>query len=94
MAASRSARDKLRLGIARTCANYSVSNNGVNYGDWYLPSKFELNLLYLQKNLVGSFASDDVYFSSTEVDSTNVWVQWSSVIKCEIKIHEQFRMLL
>jgi len=60
---------------ARTCANYSVSNNGVNYGDWYLPSKFELNLLYLQKNLVGSFATDDVYFSSTEVDSTNVWVQ-------------------
>jgi hypothetical protein len=60
---------------ARVCADYSVVSNGVNYGDWYLPSKYELNLLYLQKTLVGGFATNDVYFSSTEVDNTNVWVQ-------------------
>ena len=60
---------------ARVCANYSVISNGVNFGDWYLPSKYELNLLYLQKTLVGGFATNDVYFSSTEVDNTNVWVQ-------------------
>jgi len=56
---------------AQICANYQ----GGNYGDWYLPSKYELNLMYLsigQGNAlglgnVGGFANN-VYWSSTEVD--------------------------
>jgi hypothetical protein len=35
------------------------------YSDWYLPSKDELNKLYLNKNSVGNFA-DGSYWSSTE----------------------------
>lgn len=35
------------------------------YSDWYLPSKDELNKLYLYKDLVGNFASPK-YWSSTE----------------------------
>jgi hypothetical protein len=59
---------------ARICNEYTVTVGGVNYGDWYLPSKFELNLLYLQKTVVGGFASN-LYWSSTEASSDNAWAQ-------------------
>jgi hypothetical protein len=53
---------------AKVCADYSNNSNEVEnvpYGDWYLPSFYELNLLYLQKGLVGGFANA-FYWSSTE----------------------------
>lgn len=59
---------------AKVCADYSVTVDDVTYGDWYLPSKYELNLLYLQKNVVGGFA-DDSYWSSTEYESHDAWKQ-------------------
>lgn len=59
---------------ARACADYSITVNGITYGDWYLPSKYELNLLYLQKNLVGNFGNFK-YWSSTEMDAFNTWYQ-------------------
>lgn len=55
---------------ARYCADYL----GGGYGDWYLPSKYELNLLYLQRALVGGFVSG-YYWSSTELDGQNAWGQ-------------------
>jgi hypothetical protein len=57
---------------ARVCTEYSVTVGGVTYGDWYLPSKYELNLLYQQKSLVGGFASA-WYWSSTEDDTNDAW---------------------
>ena len=48
---------------ARICNEYSVTVGDVTDGDWYLPSKFELNLLYLQKSVVGGFASDHCWSS-------------------------------
>ena len=59
---------------ARICNEYSVTVGGVTYGDWYLPSKFELNLLYLQKTVVGGFAGN-YYWGSTEYNTTNAWLQ-------------------
>lgn len=59
---------------ARICNEYSVTVGSVTYGDWYLPSKYELNLLYLQRTVVGGFAND-YYWSSTEYDSSIAWSQ-------------------
>ena len=44
------------------------------YSDWYLPSKDELNKLYLNKVAVGGFAPN-VYWSSTEGEGTMAWCQ-------------------
>jgi hypothetical protein len=59
---------------AQLCANYK----GGNYADWYLPSKYELNLLYLQKAVVGGFANG-YYWSSTEGNYVGAWDQYFDV---------------
>ena len=51
---------------ARACADYSVTIGGITYGDWYLPSLYELSLLHQQRNVVGGFNSDE-YWSSNEI---------------------------
>ena len=57
---------------AQICANYQ----GGNYGDWYLPSKYELNLLSLQKDVVGGFATTGAYYwSSSEYDANGAMMQ-------------------
>jgi hypothetical protein len=55
---------------AGRCFDYSNIVGGVTYGDWYLPSLYELNLLYLQKTIIGNFTTGK-YWSSNEYDSTN-----------------------
>ena len=43
---------------------------------WYLPNKYELNLLYNQKNVVGGFNEISGYWSSSETDIFGyVWWQ-------------------
>lgn len=59
---------------AKVCFNYFVRVDGEIYDDWYLPSKYELNLLYLQKDVVGGFTST-YYWSSTEYAYRYVWSQ-------------------
>jgi hypothetical protein len=59
---------------AKVCGDYSVTMGGITYGDWYLPSKYELNLLYLQKAVVGGFVNY-IYWSSTEADIYGAWAQ-------------------
>jgi hypothetical protein len=58
---------------AQICANFK----GGYFGDWYLPSKYELNLLYEQKDVVGGFpvGINAYYWSSTESDNTFAWSQ-------------------
>ena len=55
---------------ADLCANLTISG----YSDWFLPSKAELNEMYLNKDIIGGFF-DNYYWSSTEVDSENAWQQ-------------------
>ncbi len=42
--------------------------------DWYLPSKEELNQLYLNRSAVGGFSGVG-YWSSTQNDAINAWTQ-------------------
>ena len=45
-----------------------------NLTDWHLPSKFELNELYNQRNTVGGF-STGAYWSSSELAASVAWYQ-------------------
>ena len=58
---------------ATVCNEYSVTVGGTTYGDWYLPSKHELNLLYLQKTVVGGFSPVN-YWSSSDFDNMNACI--------------------
>jgi hypothetical protein len=58
---------------ATVCNEYSVTSGGVTYGDWYLPSKYELELLISQRTIVGGFTGD-WYYSSTEESASTAWL--------------------
>ncbi len=52
---------------ATVCRDYTYSSGNVFYADWYLPSKYELNLMYQNRTLLASFNySIGIYWSSTE----------------------------
>ncbi len=50
------------------------STAGINYTDWRLPTRYELNVMYGQKTIVGGF-TELYYWSSTEQDNSNAWYQ-------------------
>jgi Protein of unknown function (DUF1566) len=58
---------------AKVCADYSSTVNDVTYGGWYLPSKNELALLYMQRKVIGGFANA-TYWSSNEGSSSFGWI--------------------
>lgn len=68
---------------AGVCANYTYTQNSTMYGDWYLPSKNELNRMYTNKATInataaangGSAIAVDYYWSSTEIDNVAAWVE-------------------
>ena len=66
--------DGWAMQAAYMCICYDATIDGVTYGDWYLPSPYELDLLYQQKAVVGVFASD-FYWSSGEYNKINAYYQ-------------------
>lgn len=56
---------------ARICDSYT--NEG--YNDWYLPSKDELNKLYINSSAIGGF-EDRYFWSSSELDATYAHSQY------------------
>jgi hypothetical protein len=55
---------------ARVCGDLVLGG----FSDWYLPSRDELNQLYINRVAVGGFASYS-YWSSTEYGGSNAWAQ-------------------
>ncbi len=45
------------------------------YGDWYLPSKGELHLMYTNLHLAGLGGFGNFYWSSTEIDANSAFIQ-------------------
>jgi len=58
------------VGAAKLCKAYT----GSGYSDWFLPSKEELNAMYLKSGTIGSFAAD-WYWSSSEGSDYLAWGQ-------------------
>ena len=68
---------------ARICNELQITEGGKTYGDWYLPSKTELYLMYQNKTTINAtatanggvaFAAHD-YWSSTEHTNDKAWEQ-------------------
>ena len=65
-------------------AGLAGAYTGGGYDDWFLPSKDELNKMYLNKATInttaasnyGSNFSTGSYWSSTEYGTNHVWTQW------------------
>ena len=68
---------------ARICNELQVTEGGKTYGDWYLPSKEELDLMYQNKATIdatagvngGSGFASAYYWSSTENNNYSAWLQ-------------------
>jgi hypothetical protein len=66
---------------SKYAAGLARAYNGGGYTDWYLPSKEELNKLYLNRVAIGGFISDSYgnYWSSTENQAppnNSAWLQY------------------
>jgi hypothetical protein len=57
---------------SKLCDEAGRMLNNEYFSDWYLPSKYELNLMYLQQALIGNFTANP-YWSSTEFDLSKAW---------------------
>lgn len=55
---------------AGVCADLELNT----YSDWYLPSKEELNKLFINRAAIGGFATY-YYWSSSETDLNTAWIQ-------------------
>jgi len=64
-------------GITQLCHGTSTPITINGYSDWYIPSKDELNKLYLVKTIIGGFSQPyDYYWTSSQVSSTDPWKQY------------------
>ena len=63
-------------GAANLADAYTATVNGVVYGDWFLPSKGELNQMYVNRIAIGGFFTDNYdagYLSSSESIGNSAW---------------------
>ncbi len=64
---------------ARICAEWKTTEGGKTYGNWYLPSEEELDLMYQHKATIDAVATTSLatssYWSSTEASDTTATSQ-------------------
>ena len=68
---------------ARICNELQITEDGVTYGDWYLPSRYELILMFQERMTISTTAvanggaglADDWYWSSTEGGGGTAWLR-------------------
>jgi hypothetical protein len=65
---------------AVACSQMTVTSGGNTFAGWYLPSKYELNILYNNRAAIGGFSLSN-YWSSSEASSANGWNQTFSTGK-------------
>ena len=73
-----------RVYAKKLCKKLKSTEGGEEYSDWELPNKDELNKIYLNKDIInktaidnnGSALSEGYYWSSTEEDRHNSWIQY------------------
>jgi len=66
---------------ARICNELQITAGGKTYGDWYLPSKRELELMYQYQPIVNAVAianggesfTNDAYWSSNEAETESIY---------------------
>ena len=69
------------LYAARICNELQITENGVTYGDWYLPSHEELILIHQNKSVIsatavaheGTVFGTPYYWSSTEISTWDAY---------------------
>jgi len=67
---------------ARICNDLVITAGNAAYSDWYLPSRYELNLLFRQRSAVGGFnTTSGIYWSSTESASEPASMAWEQEFK-------------
>jgi len=64
-----------KLGAGSYSAGACASEKSSGYTDWYLPSKDELNKLYLAKDKIPGIYTMGYYWSSSETGNSTVWIQ-------------------
>jgi hypothetical protein len=74
--------------VVKMCADYSVTDGGVTYSDWFLPSICELEKFYNNRSLIGNYTINGIYRSSNQCNSTlsglSIWFDTGS-IGCFVK---------
>lgn len=62
---------------AFAAASYCEKLSLLGYTDWYLPNRYELNLLYVNRaSIPGLLTSSSAYWSSSESTGANAWLQY------------------
>ncbi len=81
---NRKDRRNSKTNAKRICAKLKIKEENKTYKKWYLPSKDELEIIYLNKTAINAASkakggsplnSNSFYWSSTEYDEESAWAQ-------------------